>query len=138
MADEPGVSDQYRMSSPWPVFVALGLAIAEVGIVIGMFAVAVGGLVLLAGSVAGILTESGYVERLWNPLVGFGVALVAIGGVLFVTQLGTDFGVIGDVVARPGDFGRVVPRALAISIAGVLLLLAGTTGHLLDSDDTGY
>src|SRR6056297_3336550 len=93
MTDEPGLSDQYRMASPWPLFVALGLTLSEVGIIIGIFAVAVGGLLLLGGSVAGILKESGYVEALWGSLFGFGALLLVAGGALFVSQDGVDAGV---------------------------------------------
>lgn len=136
MSEQPGVSDQYRMASPWPLFVALGLAISEVGIVIGVFSVAVGGLLLFGGSVAGILKESGYVDELWATLLGFGVVLTAIGGGLVLSQVTLDPGLLLDVIADPGGYGRVVPRALAIAVAGVILLAAGGTGRLLERNAT--
>src|SRR6056297_745503 len=108
MTDEPGLSDQYRMASPWPLFVALGITLSEVGIIIGIFAVAVGGLLLLAGSVAGILKESGYVERLWGSLLAFGVVLVAAGGALVASQIGLEVGAALDIIATPGAYGQVV------------------------------
>jgi hypothetical protein len=132
MEEDPGLSDQYRMASPWPVFVALGLAISEVGIVVGIFSVAVGGLLLFGGSVAGILKESGYVAQLWGSLLAFGILLVAIGGGLLVSQV--DLGAIAvlDVIAEPAGYGAVVPRALAIAVAGTILLAAGGTGRVLE------
>lgn len=133
MDEQPGLSDQYRMASPWPVFVALGLAISEVGIVLGFFSVAVGGLLLFAGSVAGILKESGYVSGLWVPLLGFGVVLLAVGVVLLGTQLDLTAAPLVGIIERPGGYGRVVPRALAIAVAGTILLAAGGTGRLLES-----
>ena len=136
MNEEPGLSDQYRMASPWPLFVALGVTLSEVGIIIGIFAIAVGGLLLLGGSVAGILKESGYVEALWGSLLGFGAVLLAAGGALFASQVGLDVGVMGDVVASPGNFGPVVPRALAITIAGLVLFAAGGAGRVLEANAT--
>lgn len=134
MDEEPGLSDQYRMASPWPLFVALGITLSEVGIIMGVFAIAVGGLLLLAGSVAGILKESGYVQQLWGSLLGFGVFLVAAGGVLVASQVGLDGGAVLDIIASPGAYGQVLPRAVAIAVAGVILLAAGGTGHLLESN----
>ena len=136
MNEEPGLSDQYRMASPWPMFVALGLAISEVGIFIGIFALAVGGLLLFGGSVAGILKESGYVDQLWSSLLGFGVALTVAGGGLVAWQVGVDPGTMLEVTSNPGNFGRVVPRALAITISGLILLATGATGRVLERNAT--
>lgn len=136
MNEEPGLSDQYRMASPWPLFVALGVTLSEVGIIIGIFAIAVGGLLLLGGSVAGILKESGYVDDLWSSLLGFGAILLVAGGALFVSQVGVDAGTAVDVIANPGGFGQIVPRALAITLSGVILLAAGGTGRVLEANAT--
>jgi len=125
MEEKPGLSDQYRMASPWPVFVALGLTVSEVGIVVGVFSVAVGGLLLFGGSVAGILKESGYVERLWASLATFGLALLGIGAALFVWQVDLASVAVLDVIARPGAYGLIVPRALAIAVAGLILTVGG-------------
>ncbi|MFB6164539.1 MAG: hypothetical protein ABEJ31_05220 [Haloarculaceae archaeon] len=132
MSEGTGVSDQYRMASPWPMFVALGLAIAEVGIFIGLFSVAVGGQLLFAGSVAGILKESGYVDELWTTLLGFGVFLAVAGAALFASQVTLDASVVLNVIQHPGGYGRVVPRALAIALAGLILLAVGVTGRTLE------
>jgi predicted tellurium resistance membrane protein TerC len=136
MSEEPGVSDQYRMASPWPVFVALGLTLSEVGIVIGVFAIAVGGLLLLAGSVAGILREAGYVGDVWWTLLGFGAVLLAIGVGLFASQVDLALDTVLAVVGSPGQHGRVVPRALAVAVAGLMLLAAAGAGRVFQPDPT--
>lgn len=137
MDEEPGLSDQYRMASPWPVFVALGLALSEVGIFLGIFAIAVGGLLLFVGSVAGILKESGYVDQLWGTLLGFGIVLFVAGGGLAVSQVGFTPDVIAGAIAAPDGYGLVVPRAIAIGFAGAILFALGGTGRALEDNATG-
>ncbi|MFB6179372.1 MAG: hypothetical protein ABEI77_06580 [Halorientalis sp.] len=134
MNEEPGLSDQYRMASPWPLFVALGLTLSEVGIFIGIFAIAVGGLLLLGGSVAGILKESGYAADIWGSLLGFGGFLLVAGAVLFVSQAGLDVARLFDVIATPGGYGQVLPRALAIAFAGAIMVTTGGAGRLLEAN----
>ncbi|WP_248897258.1 DUF7541 family protein [Haloplanus halobius] len=113
MTEEPGLSDQYRMASPWPPFVAFGIPIAELGILFDVFAVAVGGLLLFCGSVTGMAREAGYVKTVWRPLVVFAALLLVVGGALAFTDIG------------------LVTRGYAIITAGVLLALAGVGGELL-------
>jgi hypothetical protein len=132
MEEEPGLSDQYRKASPWPMFVALGFVLSEVGIIIGIFSIAVGGLLLFGGSVAGILKESAYVDTLWGSLLAFGGVLAAIGLAVVAWRVGVDPGVLIDVIAAPGDFGLIVPRALAVALAGIILLAAGGTVQALE------
>lgn len=84
MAEQPGLSDQYTRASPWPIPVVMGIVISEVGILFeGLLPVAIGGLVLLAGSIVGILRESGFAATLWKPTVGIGAVFAALGGALF-------------------------------------------------------
>lgn len=112
MNDAAGLSDQYPTASPWPVFVALGLPIAEIGILFGLFPVAVGGLLLFCGSIAGIVEEAGYSTTPWRPLATLAVVLVALGGVLAFTEV------------------SLVTRGYAIIVAGAILLLGGVVGEL--------
>jgi hypothetical protein len=112
MNDQPGLSDQYRMASPWPIFVALGIPIAELGILFDVFAVAVGGLILFCGSITGMLRESGYAKTAWRPLAVFAVLLFAVGGALAFTDV------------------NLVTRGYAIITAGGLLAAAGIAGEL--------
>lgn len=82
MDEQSGMGDQFRRVSAWPVFVAFGLAIAEFGVLTGIPPVGVGGLLLFVGSIAGILTESEYVESPWPLLTGLSFALLVVGAVL--------------------------------------------------------
>lgn len=112
MDENAGVSDQYSMASPWPLFVALGVPIAELGILFGLFPLAVGGLVLFSGSVAGLLDEAGYVRSPWLALGVLAVVLLALGAGLAFTSLG------------------LVTRGYAVIVAGGLLLAGGAVGEL--------
>jgi hypothetical protein len=103
MDDQPGLSDQYRMASPWPIFVALGIPVAELGILFDVFVVAVGGLLLFCGSVTGLLREAGYAKTAWRPLAVFAVLLFVVGGVLAFTDV------------------NLVTRGYAIITAGALV-----------------
>ncbi len=111
MDENPGISDQYRTASPWPVFVALGIPVSEVGLLFGLFPVAVGGLVLFCGSAAGMAEEAGYVERPWGALGVFAALCLVLG--LAVTL----------VAGQP-------VRGSATVAAGVLLLAGGVVGRL--------
>ena len=112
MDETPGLSDQYRMASPWPVFVALGIPLSELGILFGVFALAVGGLLLFCGSVAGMLQEAGYVDAPWRAAGAMSVVLLVAG--------------VGLVVGVDG----FVTRGAAVAVAGGLLLVAGVAGEL--------
>lgn len=111
MDEQPGLSDEYRKNSPWPLFVAFGLAIFEVGIVWPLFPVAVGGLLLFVGSVVGILRESGYVSNPWKGLVTASVICLVVGSAVTLT---TD--------------GSVQLRGLAVVVGGVVVLFGGVFG----------
>jgi hypothetical protein len=114
------------------MFVALGFVLSEVGIIVGIFSIAVGGLLLFGGSVAGILKESAYADTLWGSLLAFGSVLAAIGVSVVGWRVGVAPGVLVDVIAAPGDFGLLVPRALAVAVAGIVLLAAGGTVQALE------
>lgn len=101
---EQGLSDQYARASPWPIPVVLGIVIAEIGIVFdGLLPVAVGGLLLLAGSIVGILRESGFSESLYRPALAVSAVFAAAGAGLYVgtaaTARGLAFGGTAVVVA---------------------------------------
>jgi hypothetical protein len=113
MDEAPGLSDQYRKASPWPLFVALGLPISEIGILFDLFPIAVGGLLLFCGSIAGMLQESGYVKTPWRALGILAVILFAFGGALAFTDV------------------ALVTRGYAILVAGGLLLFGGVVGSLV-------
>lgn len=127
MNEEPGLSDQYRRASPWPLFVALGLALSEVGVFIGVFPVAVFGLLLFGGSVAGILTESGYARRPWPALLVLGAILAVAGIAVIFWQVPTD-----SITLE--NFGRngVLSRSLSVVAAGVTMVVAGGVASVLE------
>ncbi len=110
MDETPGLSEQYRKASPWPVFVALGVPISEIGLVFDIFPVAVGGLLLFCGAVAGILREAGYITVPWPSLSIMALVLFGLGGALLYanTRVGVD----------------MTMRAYAVLVSG-LLIVAG-------------
>jgi len=137
MSDTPGVDEGYRRSSPWPIFVAFGLAISEVGVFVPLFPVAVGGLLLFSGSLAGILRESGYVEDVWTAFGTLGAALTAIGFGLYVV-IGAPLTVDGITFAlEAGAQGAVsvAYRALAIFTAGLFAAAGAAVGRVFAIDD---
>ncbi|RBI61314.1 hypothetical protein DMJ13_16500 [halophilic archaeon] len=115
MDERPGLSDQYRKSSPWPMFVAVGLALFEVGIVLAdvLFPVAVGGMLMFVGSVVGILRESEYIADPWKALVVCAGLAFAVGGIIWTQTTGS-----------------VQLRGTAILVGGVALLVGGVVGAL--------
>ena len=127
MEEQPGLSDQYRTASPWPVFVALGLALSEVGVFIGLFPVAVFGLILFGGAIAGILTESGYVSRPWPTLLGVGGALAILAAGIAVYQLPATALVVSNI----GE-GPLFTRLVAVAVAGLILVAMGGAGSVVE------
>lgn len=113
MVEQTQFDEGVRRMSAWPVFVALGLAVSEVGIVLGIAPIAVGGLMLFFGSIAGIVHEAGYVESPWPLLAGLSAGLVVAGTGLALAST-----------------GRVELRGWSIAAAGALLLAAAGMGYL--------
>jgi len=126
MEEQPGLSDQYRTASPWPLLVALGFTLSEVGVFLGVFPVAVGGILLLGGSVAGILAESGYATRPWRALGYLGVGFAVLGLIVVASQVSLGDLAVMDTIADPSG---AVGRGLAVVVAGVMLVAAGLVGQ---------
>lgn len=118
MDENPGLSDQYRMASPWPLFVALGLPIAELGILFNIPALSVGGLILFCGCIAGMVQEAGYTKTPWRALAVCGVLLFPLGGIFFYadTQIAANI--------------HFTARAWALIGTGVILLAVSLVGSL--------
>jgi hypothetical protein len=136
MDDQPGLSDQYRMASPWPLFVALGLTISEVGIVLNLIPLSVGGLLLLVGTTAGIVQEAGYTDRPWGVLGGLGALLVLLGGILVATQItavdvGAIVGTVTGAFTGPNANG-IVQRGVSVAFAGAVALLGSRIAVLVE------
>lgn len=123
MEEQTGLSDQYRKASPWPLFIALGLALAEVGVFLNIVPFAVGGLLLLSGSLGGIMSESGYTATPWSFIGVLGVILALVGIVLTVLY----------PLGGGGAFD-IGFRGVAIAIAGVLCMGGSLVGRLFLDD----
>ncbi|MFB6116990.1 cox cluster protein [Halosegnis sp.] len=119
-------------ASPWPVFVALGLAVGELGVFMGLYPVAVGGLLLFVGSVAGIVQEAGYSERPWRLLAGLGAVLVLVGAWVVTSQTGVRVDAVLGAVAGADD---IVLRGFSIAAAGVIALAASAAGAAVVDGD---
>ncbi|MFB6150588.1 MAG: cox cluster protein [Haloarculaceae archaeon] len=126
MEEQPGLSDEYRKASPWPLFVALGFAVSEIGVFLGIFPVAVGGVLLLGGSVAGILRESEYATRTWRTLGLLGLAFALLGAAVVAAGASGPLSLTA-VVADPNG---AVGRGLAIAVGGLTLVAASVVGRL--------
>ncbi len=126
-----GVETPKKMS-PWPLLVAVGLAVAEVGIVMeGLYPVAVAGLLLFVGSVSGIVHEAGYVERPWKLLGALGVVLALAGVAVLYSQVGAD------VLSALASDNVVVVRGYAILGAGLIAVFGGFAGRFVVDADRG-
>lgn len=128
---DPGLSDQYRKASPWPLFVALGFAISEAGVLFGVVPVAVGGLLLFGGSIAGIVREAGYAERPWPLLAALGVVFSVAGALVVGTQVGfapTIDALVDALLAPTG----VTLRGLSILGAGGIMVAVGVVATVLE------
>ncbi|MFB6107850.1 MAG: cox cluster protein [Haloplanus sp.] len=112
MAEQATGSDQYRTMSPWPIFVALGIPISELGVLFNVFPVAVAGLLLFSGSISGMLREAGYTANPWRPLLVLAGLLVVVGAIFVFTSV------------------DLVTRGHAILTAAGILLLVGVGGEL--------
>jgi hypothetical protein len=128
MTERHGLSDRYLRASPWPLFVALGLALSEVGIFVGLFPVAVFGLLLFVGSVAGILTEAEYVVSPWPTVAALGLLLTAVAAALLLLQVPLE----AITLANYGTNG-VLDRTLAVIAAGVTLAVLGIVVRTLET-----
>ena len=105
MSNSSDSDSTFTGASPWPLFVAIGFALSEVGIVLGLRPVSVAGLLLFVGSVAGILTEAGYIAGPGKAIAVQGFALVGFGILLIAgNQTGTTI------------------RGQSIAIAGIICL----------------
>ncbi len=116
MEETPGLSDQYRKASPWPLFIALSVPISELGLVFDIFPLAVGGLLLFCGCIAGVLQEAGYIPQPWGALSVMAGLLFAAGGAV--------------LYANPQVSVDLTLRAYALITSSGILLAAVIAGKL--------
>ena len=112
-------------ATPWPILVAVGLAVSELGIFVGSVPGAVSGLVLFGGAVAGLAHEAGRGASPVGPLVVVGGLLVAVGGGVWVYGAGST--AVPTLLAAPGVDG-LARRGMAILAAGGVLVAVGGVG----------
>ena len=130
--DDGVAASDASKASPWPLFVAFGLAVGELGVFMGLYPVAVGGLLLFVGSVAGIVQEAGYSERPWRLLAALGGLLVLVGAWVVASQTGAS---VDAVLAAAADAEDIVLRGFSIAAAGVIALAASAAGAAVGDDD---
>lgn len=82
MSDATAPVEASARASPWPPLVAVGLAVAEFGVLFGVFAVAVGGVCCFGASVAGLVADSEHVASRPRALVGVALLLGVAGGLV--------------------------------------------------------
>jgi hypothetical protein len=128
MEDDSGVTDGPGLSSPWPMFVAFGLAIGEVGVMVPILPLAVGGLLLFAFSVAGILRETAYVTDIWTTFASIGAVFVVLGVALYV-YTGAPLSV--EQVTHTLEQGSRQIGIASIAYRGLLLVVTGAFATVL-------
>ncbi|MDG5817221.1 hypothetical protein [Natronococcus sp. A-GB7] len=116
MTDRSIETEQPPTSSPWPVLIATGLVLSEVGILVDLLPIAIGGLVLFASSVTGFITESDHVSSPWPLAIGFGALFVVLGAGLYAA--GTE-----QVAAGSDDPFGLATRGVAIVAAGLVTIV---------------
>lgn len=119
------VGDAKPSASLWPMFIAFGLAAAEVGVVLGVFVLTVIGFFVFTGAIAGILHESGYVDDPWRTLGVLGAVVLVAGTVVFAIFDGQ---VGGETLVNVPN--AVAYRGLSLIAAGVFTLLAAVIGRV--------
>lgn len=123
-------------SSPWPALIALSLAVAEVGVLFGVIAVGIGGVLLFDWSCAALLHEAGVGSR-WRAALAIGAVLVAAGGAGWAVLLPayTVSAGVRSIAADPLAFRA----AMVCGAAGILIAvgLAGTFWSARVSDRSG-
>ncbi|MFB6081752.1 MAG: cox cluster protein [Halanaeroarchaeum sp.] len=119
------VGGRYGKMSAWPPFVAIGFAISEVGVVMNLPSLSVGGILLFGGSLAGILTDAGYVESPWPSMGLVGGLFSVFGGLIWASQLQTY--TLSRLLAVAGE-NAIAMRGEAVLVAGILLVLGAIVG----------
>lgn len=119
---ESALSERYVKSSPWPLIVALGLVLSEIGVLFGLYPVAIAGLVMFVGSVSAIVHEAGYVSSPWRLSSGLGLALVIVGLAVVSTQVD---GGVSAYIAQTSVENGVTLRGFTIAATGLIVTVAG-------------
>ena len=116
------MADRYDKTSPWPIVLVFGLVSSEIGILFGLYPLAVGGLVAFVGSVSGIVHEAGYVASPWRLLSGLGVALAVLGALVVSTQ--ADVTAVETLLSAT-DLNPITLRGVTVTATGAILFVTG-------------
>lgn len=119
-----GAIDGAARTSPWPVLVAVGIAVSELAVFVGSVPFAVAGLILAGGAVAGLAHDAGYGASPVGPLLVSGSFLVVVGGGIWLVRAPPP------LLALPGEpvADGVARRGVAILAAGAVLVATGVVG----------
>ena len=128
------LESQNARVSPWPPLVAGGFAIAEIGIVLNLVALAIGGLVLFGGSVAGILQETAYVDSAWATAAVLGGVFLVLGTIVWTSQVSI---LTLETLLEAAATDAVAMRGEAIVVGGALLVLGSIGGTVLQPGRDG-
>lgn len=128
-ADFDGTDPKTHLMSPWPPFVAIGLVVAEIGVVLNLIPLSVGGVVLFGGSVAGILWDASVTETPWPSLGLLGGLFSVLGTGLWASQVQTYS--LSAVIAVATTNGIAI-RGAAVLVGGVLLIVGAVLGTVYE------
>lgn len=127
MAGDAGDDPGGLRASPWPVFVAFGLVLGEVGIFLGVIPLAVGGVMLFGGSCAGLITEAGYGASSLRTLGYVGLVFVVLGGALWAAYTPA---FTLPALLRSSTTNLVARRGVAVLGAGLVLVVVAAVRGL--------
>lgn len=112
-------------SSPWPVVAALGIVATEAGVLFGLAPIAVGGVLAVGTSGAGMAREVGYAGDLWRSLRVIGAVIAVLGSAVWIAVAPAP---TPDGLATAAASDGIAVRAAVVCGAAAVLLLAGLSG----------
>lgn len=124
------MDDPDRTASPWPILVALGIAVGELGVLFGFVSLAVGGILAFGLGAASILREADVVRGRARPVLGVGILIGALG--LLVWSLRVYHPTLDAYLAMAATDG-IAARAAIVVGAAVLLVAGGLLGIALET-----
>lgn len=119
-----------QTTSPWPVFVALGIATTEAGVLFGLVPIAVGGVLVFGGSCAGMAREAGYTETVWRSLRIVGGTIGFVSVLLWGLR---STALTPESLLRAASTDAIALRAVMVLIAATVLVASGYVGSALTS-----
>jgi hypothetical protein len=112
------------------VFVALGIATTEAGVLFGLVPIAVGGVLVFGGSCAGMAREAGYTETVWRSLRIVGGTIGFVSVLLWGLR---STALTPESLLRAASTDAIALRAVMVLIAATVLVASGYVGSALTS-----